>query len=122
MMLPRFSPFSPRGRRTRDEGQQSAILSLREVGRSGRQSLQLADQPDGLLAVSAAHIRHGAKAAAHRRAFGLAEDLAAELGIELDAGDAGRFALGHAGNGAADAGGDATGTAALTTFHVILPQ
>jgi hypothetical protein len=78
---------------------------------SGGEPLQLANQPDGLGAVATAHIRHRTKAATYRRPFWLAEDLAAKAGIKLDAGDASRFAIGHAGDGTADTGSDATGTA-----------
>lgn len=71
---------------------------------SGGKPLQLADQPDGLGTVAATHIHHGAKTAAHRRPLRLTEDLAAKGAIELDTGDASRFAIWHTGNGTADTG------------------
>ena len=84
---------------------------------SGGEPFQLADQPDSLGAMAAAHIHHGAKTAAHHRPLRLTEDLAAKGAIELDTGDASRFAIWHTGNGTADTGGDATGSAAATTLH-----
>ena len=114
--------FSPCGRRGWGRGGQAGTLSPRErIKGSGGQPLQLADKPDGLLAMGAAHVRHGAKAAAHRRALRLAEDLAPQVRIELHTGHTGGLAVRHAGNGTADAGGDAAGTTSLTTFHVIFP-
>ncbi len=65
-----------------------------------------------LVAMRAAHVRLRAEAGAEGRAFGAAEEAAAVGVVELHAGDAGGFAVGHAGEGAGDRGRDAASAAA----------
>lgn len=78
-------------------------------------------QPDQrLLARLAAHLGGRLQPAAEGRACGLAEHLAAQLVIELNARHPGGLAVRHAGQGRGDGGGDAAGGAVGTAGHVCI--
>jgi hypothetical protein len=69
----------------------------------------------GVARFVAAHLAGWLQAAAERGSLGAAEDAAAHVAVELHARDAGRFALGHAGDRAGDRRGDAAGAATRAT-------
>ena len=77
-----------------------------------RGCFQLREPTDGVGGVVAAHLARRLKAATEDGPRGKAEEAAAQVGIELDAGDAGWLAIGHAGDGARDGRGGAAGAAA----------
>ena len=69
------------------------------------------------LAAVATHLARGRKRCAHRRALRSAEDFAAQIVVQLNAAHTRRFAMGHAGDGGADAWGDAAGGAGGAAEH-----
>lgn len=75
----------------------------------------MAEPAHGVDSVIAAHLLRGLQSAAEGRAFGPAEQAAAEILIELDAGHTRGLAVGHAGNRARDRWRDAAGAAARAT-------
>lgn len=87
-------------------------------GLAGRSGLfQLGQPGDGVFARVAAHILGRLQAAAECWPFGLAENAAALVVIELYAAHAGRFAIRHTRYRAGNRGRDAARAAVVTTVH-----
>jgi hypothetical protein len=94
------------------------MLLGQDAGLSGLGLLfQAAEPAHGLLAAVAAHHRVRLQRAAHGGALGMAENLAALIGAQLDAAHAGWLAVRHAGNRAGNGGGGAASAALWTTVH-----
>lgn len=64
-----------------------------------------------------AHLERWLKVDAHRRPFRFAKQRAALVGCQLDAADAGRLAVRHAGDGRGNGRCNTTGSAAYATLH-----
>ena len=69
----------------------------------------------GFVAIASTHRSGRAQSPTHLRSFGLAEQATVVVFIELNTAHTGRFPIGHAGDGRANRGRDAAGTAAATT-------
>ena len=107
--------------------QQEAALQIGHGGRAEadvpptlarrRLALHPAQPAHGLLAAVAAHDLAGLQRTADGRALGPAEDIAAQLVVQLRAAHAGRLAVGVARDGRADRRGDAAGGTARAAIH-----
>jgi len=84
------------------------------VSRRPRGELEGGKASEGVGAVRAAHRFRGPQAVAERRPFRPSEQRAAKVGQQLHAGDAGGFAVRHAGNRGSDRGRDAARAARRT--------
>lgn len=81
------------------------------------QGFQVGQPPDSRFFGRAAHFFRRLQAAAKCRTRRLAEQLAAQQFIQLDAWHTGRLAIGHARNGAGDGRRRAAGAALGTAIH-----
>ncbi|ORM87561.1 hypothetical protein HA38_05085 [Pantoea allii] len=75
----------------------------------------------GVMTIAAAHLNRWLKSRAHVWPQGRCKNFAEVIIRELNAARISGFTLRHARNGRGNAGGDTTGTAICTTFHLSHP-
>ena len=93
-----------------------SVLKCRRAG----QLLQPFKEVERVFPAVTAHFRTRRQRAAHRRPFGVAEQLASQGLIEVWAGHTCGLAVGQPWHGAADGGGDAAGRAAGAAIHAVV--
>ena len=92
----------------------SGSRNPRHVSRGSGGEFERGEASEGVRAVRAAHRFRGPQAVAEGRPFRPSEQRAAKVGQQLHAGDAGGFAVRHAGNRGSDRGRDAARAARRT--------